>query len=154
MRARIETLKKDCAGYFLLLVSWLMLTGTTVGDPVANKGVEAKKHYEQGEFEEALRLYRDAQLEEPESPLLHFNVGDALFKLEDYPGALEEFKAALDGAAPKLREQALYNMGNALVQQQQFAPAIEAYKQALDLDSGNMDAKANLELALQYLQDQ
>ena len=139
----------------LLGLVWLLQTGAaTVGSPIASKSAEARQRYEQGDFDEALRLYRDAQLEDPHSPLLHFNVGDALFKLADYPGAQREFESALATQDPVLRESTLYNMGNTYFQQQQFAPAVEAYKQALDLGPENLDAKANLELALQQLEQQ
>ena len=92
----------------------------TVGDPVASRSGEAREHYESGDYEEALRLYRDALLERPESPELRFNIGDALFKLGDYDGALSEYQAALAGEDPSLRSDTFYNLGNVLFQQQQF----------------------------------
>ena len=139
----------------LLGLAWLVQTGAaTVGSAVASKSAEARQHYQRGEFEAALRLYRDAKLEDPHSPLLHYNVGDALFKLGDYPAARREFEAALASPEPALRESTLYNIGNTHFREQQFGPAVEAYKQALELDPDNLDAKANLELALQYLEQE
>ena len=137
-----------------LALCWLLQTGATVGDPAAEKAEQARKQYAAGEFAGALELYRQAQVENPDSPLLHFNVGDALFKTGDYETALKEFEQALAGGDGELGSQALYNMGNVFFQQQQFPQAVEAYKQALEQAPGDQDAKVNLELALEMLQQQ
>jgi tetratricopeptide (TPR) repeat protein len=125
-----------------------------LGNPVAGLAAEAREHYQQGQYPEALRLYREALLQDPKSARLHFNAGDALFKMQNYEGATKEYAAALQGGDPALRAQGMYNMGNAHFQQQRFDQAVEAYQQALELESGDPDAKANLELALRRLEEQ
>jgi Ca-activated chloride channel family protein len=137
-----------------LLVPGVVFSESTVGDPVASQSAAAKDHYERGEYEDALRLYRNALLERPDSPSLRFNVGDVLFKIEDYEGAMQEYKAALAAADKDLKADTFYNLGNSLFQQQQLEPAIEAYKNSLDAEPGNLDAKANLELAQRFLEQQ
>ena len=57
--------------------------GWPVSDGVAARSSQAREKYEAGEFGEALTLYRDAQVEDPDSKLLKFNVGDALYKTGD-----------------------------------------------------------------------
>jgi tetratricopeptide (TPR) repeat protein len=133
---------------------WLFTCGATVGDPVAEKSAEALEHYQREEYDSALRLYRDALVNRPDAPELHFNVGDALFKSGDYESALREFERALSIEGDKARAQAHYNMGNAHFQQQQFEQAVESYRQALELEARDEDAKVNLELALEQLQQQ
>jgi Ca-activated chloride channel family protein len=137
-----------------LALVWLAQTGARVGDAVADKSDRAWEHYDRGEYPQALRLYRDAQVERPGSAELHFNVGDALFKTGDYEAALQEFEQVLGSRDQALRARTLYNMGNVHFQRQQFAQAVEAYTQALELDAGDQDAKVNLELALEKLQEQ
>ena len=127
---------------------------TTVGDAVASKSEKARLQFEQGHFDEALSLYRDAQLERPDSPLLHFNIGDALYKKGDYDAALQEFTSALQGDDKELKAKTMYNMGNVHAQQEAWTEAVEAYKQALYLNEQDQDTKANLELALQRLEEQ
>ena len=134
--------------------AWLTLTGATVGDPVANKSAKAHELYQGGEYDKALNLYRDALVDRPEAPELHFNVGDALFKSGDYEKALQEFEQALKIPVDRARAQAHYNIGNTLFQQQDYEKAIEAYKEALQLHATDEDAKVNLELALEQLQQQ
>ena len=124
------------------------------GDPVASKSAEALEHYQRGEYDQALQLYRDALLDRPDAPELHFNVGDALFKRGEYDQALREFERVFSAEEQKIQAQAHYNMGNSFFQQQAFEQAVAAYKQALELDAADEDAKVNLELALEKLQEQ
>ncbi|MEE2657085.1 MAG: tetratricopeptide repeat protein [Candidatus Latescibacterota bacterium] len=124
----------------------------TVGDPVASKSAAALEEYEKGEFEAARNGYRDALVERPESAALHLNVGDALYRLGDYPAAAAEFEQAGREDNAEVAAQGYYNLGNARFQQQDFPGAVDAYRQALEHAAEDVDAKANLELALQHLQ--
>jgi Ca-activated chloride channel family protein len=54
----------------------------------------------------------------------------------------------------ELAGQAWYNLGNAYFDAEQWPQAFEAYKEALRLQPGDLDAKHNLELAIQELQEQ
>lgn len=138
-----------------LLWCWLGPAGAdNIEDEARDKSAQAKKQYEVGHYAEALELYRQAQVEAPETPALNFNVGSALFKTGDLPGAAKEFDQALQGADAELKARSFYNLGNTYYQQQQYPQAVEAYKQALDLDWQDQDAKANLELALTKQQEQ
>ena len=139
---------------WIVLGIWPFVCGATVGDPVASKSAAALEHYQRGEYDQALQLYRDALLERPDAPELHFNVGDALFKRGEYDQARREFERVLSAEEKKIQAQAHYNMGNSFFQQQAFEQAIAAYKQALELDAADEDAKVNLELALEKLQEQ
>ena len=78
---------------WVLLGIWLVVCGATVGDPVASKSASALEHYQRGEYDQALQLYRDALLDRPDAPELHFNVGDALFKRGEYDQALRGIRA-------------------------------------------------------------
>ena len=99
-------------------------------------------------------MYRDAQLEDPESSLLKFNIGGALYKTEDLQGAHTEFDEVSKQSDDALRASSLYNMGNVYFRQQQFPQAAQSFKEALAHDPQDEDARANLELALRYLQEQ
>ena len=139
---------------FWLPVTWFFSTAATIGDPVASKSAEALSLFKQGAFEQALQLYRDAQLERPDEPALNFNVGSSLFKQGDLETALQELSRAAEQADGLLGASAHYNMGNAWFQQQQYEQAIASYRQALELNAKDLDSKANLELALQKLDEQ
>ena len=139
---------------FLLLcvVSQATAVTQTLGDPVAARSAEALEQYREGNFEEALRIYRDALVQRPGSPSLHLNVGDALYELGDYAAAVDEFERAAGAPDEGLAAQGYYNLGNSHFQQQDFSAAAEAYREALQRTPQDQDTKANLELALQMLQ--
>ena len=135
--------------------NWMLQTGAVVGDAAAARAAEAKELYERQQYEEALRLYRDAQLERPESALLHFNTGDALYQLGKPDEALEQFeRASVGGKESQLQADAFFNMGKTLFQQEAFGPAAEAFKQVLEIDSRDLQAKLHLEMAQERLEEQ
>ncbi len=138
----------------LLALAWLVLTGAVVGDRAARRAEEGREAYRRGDFAAAVRLYRDAQIEKPDSPQLHYNVGSALFKSGDVETAARELEQAAAGGDRRLRARALYNMGNALLARQELESAVAAYRGALAHDPYDRDAKANLELALRRLERQ
>lgn len=142
--------------WLLAFLCWGVVpaTAATIGDEALDKSARAKEEYEQGHFDEALQLYRQAQTEAPEARPLNFNVGSALFKTGDLAGAAKEFDVAAAAADAKLKARSYYNLGNTHFQQQQYRQAVEAYKQALEADWQDQDAKANLELALSKQQQQ
>ena len=138
----------------VLAVIPLLATGAqarTIGDRAVSRNEAAGALYDAGRYEEALQAYKEALVERPESARLHLNVGDALFQLGDFEGALGEFERVSAADDPALAALGHYNKGNAHFQLQDYAAAVEAYQQALQRAPGDADAKANLELALQRL---
>ena len=115
---------------------------------------EGNRLYEEGRFEEAHQKYLEALLEDPESPLIRFNDGAALFRNQDFQRAMERFQEALESPDPALQSSAWYNLGNALYRQQQLEESLEAYKRALRTNPSDTDAKHNLERVLEQLQEQ
>ena len=114
--------------------------------------------YHQGKYGEAYAVFRGAQ-QGDSSARLAFNAGSALYRLERYDEAADQFRnAARD---PEFRQRSLFNLGNAMVRAAEEQPgrpeplrrAAEAFEGALRLDSRDQDAKWNLEIALRRLGD-
>ena len=139
---------------FLYVLLALPFLGWTFLDPVAKKNEEGNALFEKGEYEAALRRYLEAQQEGRARPELHFNAGDALYKQEKYAEAMQEMGRAADGTHPDMSAAAHYNLGNALFRQEKFQEAVGAYKKSLELKPDDIDAKINLELALEKLKQQ
>jgi len=112
------------------------------------------EHYSDGRYADALRAYTEAQVDAPETAELYYDIGNVLYRQDDYEGAAEAFTRALDGASPGLVGPAAYNLGNSRFRQQDYQAAVEAFERALLADSTDMDTKRNLELALQALERQ
>jgi Ca-activated chloride channel homolog len=104
--------------------------------------------------DEALKYYKDAEIEKPKQPVLDYNIGTALYKQNKFPEALQRYMRALDTDDPKFQADAYYNSGNALFRAQKYAEAINAYKKCLEINADDGDAKYNLELARVKLKEQ
>jgi tetratricopeptide (TPR) repeat protein len=81
-------------------------------------------------------------------PRVRYNAGTARLAAGRSDAAAPLAEAAKD-APPDLAADASYNLGNARLAAGDAAGAVEAYKQALRRAPGALDAKFNLELALQ-----
>jgi Ca-activated chloride channel family protein len=138
----------------LFLLGLALLPAPLNGQRAREQVREGNRLYEEGRFDEAHQKYLEALLEDPESPMVRFNDGVALYGAEDFQPAMERFRQALESEDPELRKSAWYNLGNALYRQQQLQESLEAYKEALLADPADADAKHNLERVLEQLQEQ
>jgi len=111
----------------------------------AAKGV---KHYGQEEYDKALTEFMAGLEKAPNSPELKYDLGSALYRLQQFPQAAEAFNNAAAKKDPKLASDAWFNLGNSLYSAQKFDDAVKAYKNSLILNHDDKDAKHNLELAL------
>jgi len=110
--------------------------------------------YDEGRYEEAHEQYLEALRQAPDSPIVPFNDGNALYRTEELQRAMESYRRAVESGDPAIEAQAWYNLGNALYKQQQLEPALEAYKEALRRNPADTDAKHNFELTLEQQQQQ
>ncbi len=86
----------------------------------------------------------------------YYNLGN-LFHIEgDLKSAVAQTQQSLRlaGENDKLAQKAFYNLGNSYFLAEDWPSAIKAYQEALLLDSNDIDAKHNMELALQNIQRQ
>ncbi len=128
---------------------------------------ESNEFYEKGEYDAALDKYGEALVEEPDSPRLNFNMGDAHYKLRNYEEAVASYARVRDGRDEDARAaKVAYNVGNAQFRMaeaqesekpqdaiQGYALAMAAYRRALGADPTLADAKFNYEFARKRLED-
>lgn len=131
----------------------LFAFSSAFGDEIVKKNREGIGFFNEEKYEEALGAYRDAQLEAPESPELHFNIGDVLYKLKKYEEAQEEYVKALSTEDAQLQSQVYYNIGNCQYRLNKFVESIDSYKKTLEIDPDDMDAKYNLEFVRNKLKE-
>ncbi|OQX81748.1 MAG: hypothetical protein B6D56_01350 [Candidatus Omnitrophica bacterium 4484_70.1] len=124
------------------------------------KSVKKGNHfYQLGKFDEALKMYEQAQVDAPDSAIVNFNMGTVWYKKGDYKKAIEMFNKSLITENKKLEAKAAYNIGNSkyrlgkLKQTTDLSltinlwkEALDYYKRAMELDAKNLDAKYNYEL--------
>jgi len=129
--------------YFILILTVIFAGSALAGGRPKVK--EGNKYYAQGKFDQALNKYQDALIDNPESPEIHFNIGDALYKKKKYEEALKSYQKALATEDALLQSKAYYNIGNTLYRLGRLPESILAYKKALEINPNDMDAKYNLE---------
>ena len=131
----------------------VLTAGLILADEVVKKNREGIEFFSEEKFEEALGAYRDAQLEAPESPQLHFNIGDVLYKQKKYEEAQEEYLKALSTEDALLQSQAFYNIGNCQFRLDKLVESIDSYKRSLEINPDDLDAKHNLEFVRNKLKE-
>ena len=74
------------------LLMLAMVTVTSVAqqdvDPVVKKAQDARAALDGGRFDDALALFKDAQIERPEAPELALDIGLASYKLGQFHDAV------------------------------------------------------------------
>jgi hypothetical protein len=138
----------------MLALAWLVFTGGVFRDALHESTTEGRRLYDAGKYAEALAAYGRGRAEEPDNPVLAFNVGDTLLAMGKADEALAEYRKALSSEDPKLKARTQYNIGNAYLRKEDLRRAIDAYRQSLLQDAAQKDAKRNLELALKKLKEQ
>ena len=149
---------------FLFTIISLCCTMLLFSQQESNDVRRGNKQYNDSNYTEAEVNYRRGLEKNNQSFEGHFNLGDALFRQEKYPEALEQYAEAeklLKADESKRKEQldsrlaaTYHNMGNALYAQQQYDKAVGAYQQSLRLNPKDHDTRYNLVKAMQQLQQQ
>jgi len=151
---------------FVLLVLMLpILMGA--GGSIYSRVKKGNESFEQKKYDEALQYYKNAQVDAPESPELHYNIGSSLYKVRKYDDAVNEFSKVTSPDDPLLEEKSHYNTGVV-----QYRSGIQEYNQknyqkavewlgkciesniaALKINPEDEDAKFNLEQARRKLKE-
>lgn len=133
----------------LLLVAWLLVGCAGQEAELVAQGNAA---FAAADYETALRAYFDATDAAPDLSEPTYNAANTYYRQEGLEEAQSLLERALTKAGGLLAQVGLFNRGNVAYQQQDFGTAVDTYKQALRLNPNDVDAKYNLELALQALQ--
>ncbi len=119
----------------------------------------ANHAFAQERYRDAADLYEIALADLPDSPVLHFNQGNAYFKLNELGRAIPEYMRALESDSTPFAARVHFNLGNVHYQRAINAmrtfrdavtpirEAMQSYRDALALDPDLVDAMYNLELA-------
>ena len=123
--------------------------------------------FRDGKYREAIEFYDRASVKEPESPIIFFNRGDALYRNGEFVKAAEHFmKTANRTKDLRLEARAWYNMGNSSMMLgkrqsdsdmkkalEHYRESVNRYQTALKKDSTLHDAAVNMEIARILIKD-
>ncbi len=140
---RVRKIVRFC---FRLSFLSFLLSASAQASPAQLK--QGNRLFKNGRYEDALKAYNDALIDQPNSSILHFNAGDAAYGMRDYANAEKEFAQAAQSAIPLLKSTAHYNRGDAFFREGRLPEAIDAYKDSLRINPNDQDAKYNLSVAL------
>lgn len=121
-------------GLLIFFLSFSREGLTYTAHSAINKG---NKSFEKGDYTRAVEEYQKALKKDPESEIINFNLGTALYKQEQYDQAIEHLRKALLSEDEKLRQPAHFNLGNAFYQkglkevQQNLKNAVELLENSL-----------------------
>jgi len=116
---------------------------------------EGNSQFEDANYQEAEIEYRKSLTEKPAYYKGTFNLGDAMYKQENYEESGKLFNEAAEISTDSdIKADAYYNSGNSFLSENKFKDSMEAYKKSLRLRPDNQDAKYNLEYARQKLNEQ
>ena len=136
----------------LFLLLWPLTVMADISSSSNKKGIDS---YNKSNYEESVKNFTDALVEQPDSPVLKYNLGTTLSELGKKEESLRELSSAAKGSDnDELTSSAHFNAGNTLFRSNDFEKAINEYNEALKHDQSSKDIRHNLELAARKLQDQ
>ena len=112
-----------------------------------------RREWNEGNYQEAERHFRENAIENPNIGEFHFNRGTALYKQENFEEAQREFQIALNDRNFTERDQIFHNMGNIAFHAGDYEQALELFRRSLIENSDNMDSRINFELTRQIIQE-
>lgn len=135
--------------YIFLILSFFLIGWIGSWSQAIKRG---NAHYEAEAYDAALEAYQSATKNRPDNAISRYNLGTVLYQKKQFQKAADEFRKSLDALDPIYQAQGYYNLGNVQIQLNDIEGAIRSYKSALRLNPRDLDAKHNLELALEKLE--
>jgi Ca-activated chloride channel family protein len=150
-RARTLAARVTPALAWVVLAMWLRVPAAHAA---ADPALEGYGLYAQGDYASAAERWREALIDQPDSPLLRYNLGAALFRDARFDEAAAAFARVAATGDEQWKHRAAYNWGNALYRSGQRAEkdqpestlksweqSLEAYRLAMASDPADKDAK-------------
>ena len=136
-------------GMLKKLVWVALIFSTTVMAQKENRYIrQGNGNYYENNYKDAEVDYMKALEKSPESAKGQYNLGNALYKQENFEDAGKLFGSVASRDMTDMEKAGAYhNLGNSYLKAQKFPEAIESYKNALRHNPGDMDTKYNLEYA-------
>ncbi len=133
--------------FILLFSTVIFLLHSGFLETTSGLNQKGNKAFQEKRYQTALDAYQKAQVRNPDHPTIRYNVGTALYQMDQFQEAETQLAQGLANAKTKeLKALAHYNYGNTQYRLGQFDKAIESYRKTLDLNPHDKDAKYNLEL--------
>lgn len=150
--------------FLLIVILCFFIVPCYAGSRAKKEVKKGNLLYNKGEFQDALKKYEEALLDNPDSDVVNFNLGSALYKTNDYKKAITHFEKSLVSDDESLEQNASYNVGNTkykygIAQEgtdlnsavDLLRQSLRHYERAMELDPEDEDAKYNYEFVKEEL---
>jgi len=149
----------------LIFIFVALLCVTAEGKAQTSAVRKGNQFYEDGNFAASEKKYKQALEREPESEIINFNLGTALYKQKDFENTIRHFQKALLSEQEDLKQKVYYNLGNTFYQagiQQEdnkihnaiafLENSLKQYEQAFDINREDEDTQYNYEYVKKELE--
>jgi tetratricopeptide (TPR) repeat protein len=133
----------------LLTVVLLILIVSSAAAQAENENIKlGNDAYKIKDYQTAIKYYNTVA--EKNNATANYNLGNALYKSDKKEEAIAAYEKAAEAmTAPLEKSNTLYNKGVVLQNDKKTDDCILNYKNALKIDPNNIDARHNLQIALQ-----
>ncbi len=116
---------------------------------------DGNRLYDKEKYQDSEIAYRKAIEKNQRSLRGNYNLGNSLYRQENYEEAANSYlHASVQKADDKSLAKTYHNFGNALLKSQKLPESIDAYKKSLRLDPTDEDTRYNLAYAMKMLEQQ
>lgn len=164
-RARQAARGRRVAAAAVTLALALAAVQTRAAAPPPKEIAEGNRLYHAGKYDDATQRYGELLVDDPDSPVVRFNMAAAQYKAGKFADAIATLQKADAGDDAALAARAAYNLGNAFFRLGEQAAAGEpqtalasyeqsltAYKRAMGADPTYADPKFNHEFVAAQLE--
>jgi Ca-activated chloride channel family protein len=144
----------------LIIITALLMYDNAFADSTAKFIDKGNREWLSGNYDDAIKSYDEAGVNDPESPYIYFNKGAALYKKGDFQGSTEAFeKAALKSKDTLMEAKSRFNLGNCTFSEAErqmdsdlkkamelCQKSVKHYQDALKLDPSLKKAAENIEI--------
>ena len=133
--------------------------------PVTANGLTTDQLFHAGKLDQAEKEYAAALKQQPDNPVMEFNLGDVQYRKKNFAKAKESFSKALATDDLALQARAYFNLGNTRYQLgraslktdpeqtiKQYSKAVKAFEGCLKLRPGDKEARDNLAIVKKELE--
>ena len=136
--------------YIFIIISFSLKAQTEKENNYISKGngLHENKSYvdAEAEFRKALSINQD-------NPIANQNLGNTLYRSEDYDQANQRFfRSQKDNLDKSQKHLAFHNMGNVFMKKKDYPKAVEAYKNALRNNPKDDETRYNYARAKEMLE--
>ena len=148
-----EVKKNRSVNKKLAIVTLFIFIGFSAAAQAENENIKlGNDAYKRKDYQTAIKYYNSVA--EKNNATANYNLGNALYKTDKKEEAIAAYEKAVEAmkAAPE-KSNASYNKGVVLQNDKKTEDCIVNYKNALKLNPNNIDARHNLQIALQKQKD-